>query len=300
MTSQAPSDAARASRARRFGSIARWLAVALLAAHPPGWAADARAADAREETARPRPEATATEPPAGTRAEQGEGTDRRTPGASATVPTAPRPSRSPLVYVPPNRGRARQTAGAGTRSAGPRIALPAAEGAGPPRITPLAPTDHVGLTTHASPTLYWHLSAPTTSRVELWLFEGDEPLPLAKHALPAPVRAGLHAAPLASLGIVLAPDVDYRWLVVLVHDLDHRDRDVLVERPIRRIRPSAQATERPSLDAAQRARVAAARGLWYDAFDALAGVGDSDRDAAALRADRRELLAQVGIAVELD
>ncbi|MEZ4331149.1 MAG: DUF928 domain-containing protein [Myxococcota bacterium] len=294
MRNRASSDSLRASWTRSIGSIALWLAVVLLAAHRPGWAADSPA-----DGARPHPDATATDRAVGTRVEPDGGADRPAQSEPAAERAARLPSRPPLVYVPPNRGRARQTAGAGTRSAAPTIVASTADGA-PPRITPLAPTDHVGLTTRASPTLYWHLSAPTTSRVELWLFEGDEPLPVAKHALPAPVRAGLHAASLASLGVTLAPDIDYRWLVVLVHDLAHRDRDVLVERPIRRIRPAEQAAERSSPDdAAQRARVAASQGLWYDAFDALAAARDAQGDEAALRADRRDLLAQVGIAVEL-
>ena len=212
-----------------------------------------------------------------------------------------------ILYVPPTRGSARHTAGAGTRGVG----------SGKARVAVLAPADHVGLTTRASPTLYWNLSEASTTRIEITVVDDDAIEPVVGLSLPAPVAAGVHALDLQSLGVVLAPDKTYRWFVALVHDAHRRSRDELAEGTIERIAVpvvleseasgARAATARAELAgrdgeiAALRAEslTAASSGLWYDALAALSSALERDPSNPALRADRSALLAQARIDIEV-
>lgn len=200
-------------------------------------------------------------------------------------------ARAPIVYVPPNRGRARQTAGAGTRGPTQR----------PPRVAVLAPRDHVGRTTSAHPRLYWHLSEPTSTRIELTLVDDEAVEPLLELALPGPVAAGLHALDLGPLGITLAPGKTYRWFVAVVHDPLRRSRDELAEGAVERVAdPAVEASGVGGPEAgaggssARRAEaLAQARaGFWYDALAAIEDALAAAPADAGLRADRAALLAQ--------
>ena len=278
-------------RRNRIGAGARWLRslapliawalLAALAASQPGWAA--------------KPDSPA---------ESNEGTSAKGSSKPVAAPTVASPDeRSPIVYVPPSRGRARHTAGAGTR--GTTVRKTSGKTSGKPRVSVLAPRDHVGLTTSAHPRLYWQLSEPSATRIELTVVDDDAIEPLLALSLPGPVEAGVHVLDLGALGVELEPDKTYRWFVAVVHDPRRRSRDELAEGAIERIgSPSStgsadegsgpRATAELRRESLERAR----EGLWYDALAILEDAIARNPSNSALRADRASLLAQGNLEVE--
>ncbi len=196
-------------RSRSGGQLA-WVLPAALAMSEAGWAANP--AEARDGDPKSAPVVAPAPPAPGVK-----------PASGTAAPV--KLDAAAMLYVPPSRGSARHTAGAGTRGIG----------SGKTRVAVLAPADHVGLTTSASPTLYWHLSEPTTTRIEITVVDDDAIEPVVGLSLPAPVAAGVHALELESLGVVLSPDKTYRWFVALVHDAHRRSKDELAEGSIERI-----------------------------------------------------------------
>ena len=98
---------ARAGResARTWGPVIAWILLASLAAIGSGWAA--KAADAGDADEKPAP----VVQPAPTTKDAGA-------GATSPMPANAKASGAAILYVPPSRGSARHTAGAGTRGVG--------------------------------------------------------------------------------------------------------------------------------------------------------------------------------------
>jgi hypothetical protein len=193
----------------------------------------------------------------------------------------------PLHYAPPGASdpRLRHWRVPGVVRSGAAHAL---------RIQALAP-DHTGLTTRASPTLYWTLSGDTDLRVDLVVTDEVSVEPILDRALDG-AEAGVHALDLAEHGVVLEPGKTYRWYATLVPDPEHRSSDVVSGGAIARIEPDADLTAR--LEAAApgyRAHVLAESGLFYDALDVVSRWIAERPDAPEPRRDRAALLEAVGL-----
>jgi hypothetical protein len=190
------------------------------------------------------------------------------------------------IYVPPDLGAPSARVGGGTRGA-PGESLPSLE--------VLAP-DHVALTTQKQPTLYYYLSADTSHPLEFSIRKDEALEPLKEVQLPGPHRKGIHALNLATHGVSLDADADYRWFVSLVPDPERRSNDVLAGGMIQRREPPAQLGQR--LEGAGPSRAAfiqAESGLWYDALASLAqGIAAAPAETG-LHAQRAALLEQVGL-----
>lgn len=216
----------------------------------------------------------AAEPPA----DAGKGR-QPTPGAQ---PATPR-----VVYVPPLRGapaEATRVGGSVRGGHGRTFAL-----------SVLAP-DHVGLTAGAQPTLYWFTSEEVTGPAELTIIRPEVAAPLLALRLEPPLAAGFHRLRLAEHGVRLAPAVAYQWYVALIRDAQSRSRDVVAGGEIRWLAPPPELEARLREAApAELPGIYAGAGYWYEAIDALSQrLADAPGDAA-LRAQRADLLAQVGL-----
>jgi hypothetical protein len=192
-------------------------------------------------------------------------------------------SAQPVVYRPPRRGSPRGRVAGGVRSA-----------AALPQPLALAP-DHVALTTHGAPSLFWHLDGPPpeTARVVFTLILADGVAPLVERELPLPAAAGVQRVRLDDLGIALEPDLEYAWSISLLPHADDHDGARISERYLRRVDASALAGLAPS------ARSYAEQGVWYDALEALSDAIDAAPDDPALRAQRDSLLRQAGLEAAL-
>lgn len=204
--------------------------------------------------------------------------------------TGPASSVSPtLAYVPPHRGAPAlgRRIGGGTRSFDKQG----------PVVSVLAP-DHVGLTMHDQPTLYWFVSETvlTPIEVEVTLMEADGVKPIMKAKLQPPIRPGIQRMNLADHGVHLAPGGQYEWSVALVLDPKRRSRDIVVSGGIERVTPE-QAGEIPADKTPSQDIVAryAKAGLWYDTVMGVSDLIAASPADQSLRQQRADLLDTAGL-----
>lgn len=195
------------------------------------------------------------------------------------------PSESPRYLPSPRATGNLVRVGGGTRSLG--------AGAGAPEA--LGP-EHVGLSTHESPDLYWFLPKATPLSIEVTIVDPGAEEPVLEQAIAGPIDAGLHRVSLAEHGARLRPDVEYRWYVALVRNPGRRSADVVSGAAVRYTPAGPELGGR--LAAAAPGSVAhlyAESGYWYDAFDQLSSWLAAEPGAAVLHEHRAALLDQVGL-----
>jgi hypothetical protein len=181
-------------------------------------------------------------------------------------------------YKPPARGAPAGRVGGGTRGLRP---LP---------LAALSP-EHTGLTISAQPALYYF--APGSAGVRLALRPAGDPgsQPLVDQELPAPRRPGIQRLELKTLGVTLAPGVEYRWSIASTGNAKDNSSG-----NIRRIEPSAELLRRLSATAGrQRYSMLAREGLWYDALDEVSRAVDAAPSDPAPARHRAALLEQIGL-----
>ncbi len=205
-----------------------------------------------------------------------------------SVDAAP-PARPPLqlLYVAPDRGKPVKPTGGATRGSDKKIPLMFA-------LTP----DHVGQTVSSQPSLFWYLDrTPDPSmRIEFTLFDQASDEPEVEAVLAAPEHAGIQRIRLADYGVELEPGAEYEWSVTLIVDPEKRSKDVVVTGWIDRIEQSGPLTARLERESDQRAAaIYAEEGIWYDSFAALSDQIDGHPGDANLRAQRANVLRQVGL-----
>jgi hypothetical protein len=191
--------------------------------------------------------------------------------ATVAVPTT-----EPPVYQPPRRGAPKTRVGGGTRDLGSGE-LPA--------ISLLAP-ESTGLTSRASPSLFWHLSKAYDGEFEFVIVDRDaaSPEPVFRQRVTRRFEAGFHRIDLAAQGVELQPRRVYQWSVALIRDPQRRSHDIVALATVERV-----AAEPAAGDVNQLARA----GLWYDAIEALDPPPTTSREQTQLGA----LLRQVGLGV---
>lgn len=200
--------------------------------------------------------------------------------ASADEPATP-------VYVPPLLGSAGVVVGAGSRG----VSL------GDLALCALAP-DHVGLSSRASPTLYWFSrgSLPGPPRLTLTTAGTDSVLLDTELAIPA--ADGVHRLVLAEHGVALREDVDYRWELSLPSPRSTTDEALTVSGYIRyRPVPPAVSARFNGLNGAQLPAVYAGAGYWYDAVWLLSELIRAHPDEPRFREQRAALLETVPLPV---
>lgn len=156
--------------------------------------------------------------------------------------------------------------------------------------------DHTGLTTQASPSLYWYASAPVKTRVEVTLIGENDDDPLLEKTVDGAGKAGIQRLDLAKHGVKLKANVDYEWFVTAVLDEQARSGDVIAGGVIKRV--GAGEVMQAQLRGAKpngRAAVFAEHGIWYDALDEVSRDIDKHPGDSALRGQRSALLKQVGL-----
>ncbi len=160
-----------------------------------------------------------------------------------------------------------------------------------PTIEPLAPDAHSGLTTSASPTLYYFVSRPVTLPLKLTISVPNQPRPLVETNLAAPGQPGIQAVRLADYRVQLQPGIAYLWSVSVVVDPRAPSNDVVASATIMRSAPDAALDNAVrAAPPARRAALYAQGGFWYDALAAAVEGQNADRHAAL-----DALLDQVGL-----
>jgi Domain of Unknown Function (DUF928) len=205
------------------------------------------------------------------------------PAVSQSGPTdnAPLP-----LYQPPRKLTPRARVGGGLRGM---------DGSDPV-IEALVP-DHVGLTVKKTPVLNWFLSKPTIYPTKFTLVNVGSVTPLHEGLIPTPAHAGIQSINLKDWGLVLEPDVQYRWFISLVRDPDSPSKDIVAGGMIERCEFNDCLMLKPILtcDGQQSVTGNAASGFWYDAMACLCELIDTNPSDQSLRRHRAALLNQIGL-----
>jgi hypothetical protein len=191
-----------------------------------------------------------------------------------------------LVYKPPLRGAPAGRIGGGSRGATERESF---------SLLVLAP-DHIGLTIHDQPFLYWYISKQISHPVELTITERMAIEPFFVKIFEGPSKAGIQTISLADFGVRLRKDVQYKWFITLVTDADHRSKDILAGGIIKLVNiPESLSTKLQTSKNLVTPYVYAEEGLWYDAIQSISEMIDASPNDVNLRKQRISLLEQVGL-----
>jgi hypothetical protein len=190
------------------------------------------------------------------------------------------------LYQPPRKLTPRARVGGGLRGT---------DGSDPVLVA-LVP-DHVGLTVKKTPVLNWFLSKPTIYPLKFTLINVGSVTPLHEGLIPTPTHAGIHSINLKDWGLVLEPDVQYRWFISAVRDPDSPSKDIVAGGMIERCEFNDCLVFKPILTCEDRQSVLgnAANGFWYDAMACLCELIDTNPSDQSLRRHRAALLNQIGL-----
>lgn len=202
--------------------------------------------------------------------------------SSTTVaPTSPVPT-----YKPPLRGAPASRVGGGSRGV---------DSGGAPRIAVLAP-DHTGLTAQEQPDLYWYLSKPVATKLEITVINDQAIQPLVEAKLDTPTQAGIQRLRLRDLRIHLKPGIEYRWFVGMVADPRQRSSDIIASGTIMHNVPPPDLMQKlAKADKRAMPFIYAEEGYWYDAIATISELIAANPGDAAARRQRAALLEQAGL-----
>lgn len=161
-----------------------------------------------------------------------------------------------------------------------------------PTIDLLAPDGHTGLTTSATPTLYFFVSQPSAWSTQFTISTAAQPNPILEVNIPAPRQPGIYSVRTGDYHIHLEPGVVYTWSVSVILNPKARSRDIVASAPL--LRAAVDPATESALQTApphRRAVLLAQAGLWYDAVAAAAEAAAFDRHAAL-----DALMSEVGLA----
>lgn len=168
-------------------------------------------------------------------------------------------SKTKFIYNPPMRGAPAVRIGGGTRGLG----LETIE------LVVLAP-DHTGLTITEQPRLYWYVSKPVISKLEVTLINDESNEPVYEDLVANTTSAGIQSIDLAKAGIKLKQGLEYRWYVSVVADKKQRSNDIVASGTIKYVNPESSLTrDLLSVNMVTRANIFTQKGIWYDAIDTL-------------------------------
>jgi hypothetical protein len=157
--------------------------------------------------------------------------------------------------------------------------------------------DHVGYTVKETPAVNWFLSKSTVYQVRFTLRDDRSTRSFQEKIIPTPKQPGIYTVNLKELGLVLEPNVQYKWFVSVIRDAESPSKDIVAGGVIERCELSECLTERDiKLDCTDQSVMDNARaGLWYDAMGCLCNLIDAEPKNDKLRRLRARLLKDVGL-----
>jgi hypothetical protein len=188
-------------------------------------------------------------------------------------------------YTPPDHGAPGRREGGGTR--GGCLAQQ-------PSLTALMPTTNSGLTVTERPTFFWYV--PQTAAAAEFVLLDQANAEVYKTTVSVPVQAGVIGVSLPASTTALAVGKSYRWYFSLICDPLDRSADVFTSGWVQRIQPSAGLSqELASATAAEKPKIYAKYGIWYEALAELVKLRHSQPQNAALLNQWQTLLQSVGL-----
>lgn len=187
------------------------------------------------------------------------------------LPSFSTQAEEPINFKPPQLGAPETRIGGGTR---------AISGINKPKNKiQLLATKQIGLTSSATPTVYWYAPKTSSDSVKLTVRSGEDE-PLLETNIGAVKTTGVQTVQLADYGVSLAPDKDYIWSITVVGNPEQGAADQFSSAIIRYTVPAT-----PLTDTAQMAEA----GYWYDTVAQLVETKSPQLD---------KLLQQEGISIK--
>ncbi len=190
-----------------------------------------------------------------------------------------------LNYKPPaGRNMPVNREGGGTRG----------EGDDEQYLAALVP-NHVALTTMIQPSLFWYMSIPATTHIEVTINNDNSFEPIVEASLNEQDK-GIQRFNLSDYNINLLPGIEYQWFITIVPDTERRSKDISATGMIKYVEPSKILTEKLAVaNGIERSVIYAEEGVWYDALSSITELIDADPDNKSLRNERMSLLKQIGL-----
>jgi len=206
--------------------------------------------------------------------------------AQLPSPHASAPSqRVALNFKPPNRGTPPATAGGASRSACVTDTIP---------LTVLTPSNMLGLTTAARPTVFLFVPKTSAKSAEFVLKDANDN-DVYRTMMPLNGGSGVISLTLPDSAPELEPEKSYRWYFSMVCRPKNRLEDVFVSAWIQRATPQASVlTALKQASPTQRPEIFAEAGFWYDTLNSLADLRRANPSDANLTRDWSSLLKSVG------
>lgn len=157
---------------------------------------------------------------------------------------------APIMLNLPKSGAPITRIGGGTRSVDKSSVI---------NVQVLAPAQ-VGLTSQASPTLYWYISTVSPIPIEFSIVAENDGDLLSERTLPPVTKVGIQSIKLSELNVQLEKGKEYRWTIAAVINPENREKDVIASATIRREETNIGLTDTKQL---------ANSGIWYDLLQNL-------------------------------
>jgi hypothetical protein len=204
----------------------------------------------------------------------------------AAGPEKPKEELSQPLYTPPKKLTPRARVGGDVRGSADTE----------PEIKALVP-DHVGYTVLETPAVNWFLSKSTVHQVRFTLRDDRSTRAFQEKVIPTPKQPGIYTINLKELGLVLEPNVQYKWFISVIRDSESPSKDIVAGGVIERCELSECLTERDMKLGCSEQNVTdnARAGLWYDAMGCLCNLIDAEPKNEKLRRLRARLLKDVGL-----
>ena len=204
----------------------------------------------------------------------------------AASPENPSDELSQPPYAPPKKFTPRARVGGDVRGT---------DGTDP-EVKALVP-DHVGYTVKETPAVNWFMSKTTVYQVRFTLRDDRSTRAFQEKIIPTPKQPGIYTINLKELGLVLEPNVQYKWFVSVIRDSESPSKDIVAGGVIERCELSECLEPMGARLTCSLETVIenAKAGFWYDAMGCLCQLIDADSKNDKLRRIRARLLKDVGL-----
>lgn len=161
-------------------------------------------------------------------------------------------------------------------------------------LTPLLPTNKLGLTTSQRPTLFWYTPPTSAKTANLALVSHSDQKLVYETTLTLPNQPGIVSYTLPASSPVLVTGKTYRWYLTLVCDSQDFSNNPRVDGWVERIQPESSLSRAVTkADASKLPSIYAEAGIWYEALASLVQLRLSEPKNVTYIANWRQFLQSV-------
>ncbi|MBD2362409.1 DUF928 domain-containing protein [Anabaena minutissima FACHB-250] len=192
------------------------------------------------------------------------------------------------AFKPPKRGSPPVSAGGSTRGS---VCI-----SGKQLITPLIPSNKLGLTFAERPKFFWYVPQTSVKTAKLLLLSDADQNVFYETTLTLPNTPGIVSYTLPESAPPLAIGKTYHWYLTLVCDAQDFSTNPRVEGWVERIQPESSLSEKlATADARKLPYIYAEAGIWHEALTAIAQLRYSEPKNLRNILNWRQFLTSVGL-----